>query len=61
MMPALGTTETCAGAAIVRQASVAGGLGACYAPSGEREGQRPLARMSSKCQATGARRVPSGC
>ena len=28
---------------IVLQTSLAGGLGACYAPSGEREGQSPLA------------------
>src|SRR4051794_5853279 len=27
----------------MRQASLAGGLGACYAPNGEREGQSPLA------------------
>ena len=32
-----------ADALIVRQASFAGGLGACHAPSGEREGQSPLA------------------
>src|SRR6476620_6247616 len=41
--PRLDATEACADAAIVRQASLAGGLGACYAPSGEREGQSPLA------------------
>jgi hypothetical protein len=42
-MRACGATKACAGALIVRQASLAGGLGACYAPSGKREGQRPLA------------------
>jgi hypothetical protein len=35
--PALGTTEACAGAVIVRQASVAGGLGTRCAHSGERD------------------------
>src|SRR6187455_210030 len=45
--PALGTTEACAGALIMRQASLAGGLGACYAPNGEREGQSPLAEHES--------------
>jgi hypothetical protein len=34
----LGITEACADDLIVRRASVAGGLGACYAPSGERDG-----------------------
>ena len=38
-----GTPEACADGLIVRQASRAGGLGACYAPNGEREGQSPLA------------------
>src|SRR5215212_7695085 len=37
------TTEACTDAMIVQQASFAGGLGACYAPNGERAGQRPLA------------------
>jgi hypothetical protein len=37
-MPALGTTEAYAGGLIVRQASVAGGSGACYAADGERDG-----------------------
>jgi hypothetical protein len=43
---ALSTTEACAGALIVRQASVAGGLGACYAPNGEREGRSRLANTT---------------
>ena len=38
-----GITEACVDGLIVRQASLAGGLGACYALSGEREGQSPLA------------------
>jgi hypothetical protein len=42
-MPAPGTTEACAGAAVARQASNAGGSGACYAPDGEREGRSRLA------------------
>jgi hypothetical protein len=41
--PALGIREPCAGALILRQTSFAGGLGACYAPSGEREGRSPFA------------------
>src|SRR4026209_1434233 len=45
--PALGITEACAEAAIVRQASLAGGLGACYAPNGEREGRSRLANLTS--------------
>src|SRR4051812_1732609 len=41
--PALGITKACADTVLVRQASIAGGLGARCAPSGEREGQSPLA------------------
>jgi hypothetical protein len=41
----LGIMEACAGAAIVRQAACAGGLGARCASSGEREGRRRLASM----------------
>jgi hypothetical protein len=36
MVPALGTTEACAVAAIVRQASVSGGLGRATPPRGAR-------------------------
>jgi hypothetical protein len=39
--------EACAGALIMQQASFAGGLGARCAPSGEREGQSPLASSCS--------------
>jgi hypothetical protein len=35
--------EACASAQIRRLTSLAGGLGACYALSGEREGRSPLA------------------
>ena len=42
-MHIFGTTEAYAGAIILRQASIAGGSGACYAPDGEREGRSPLA------------------
>jgi hypothetical protein len=43
--PALGITEACAGAQIMHQTSLVGGLGARCAPNGEREGQSPLASM----------------
>src|SRR5215212_6467664 len=56
----LGTTEACAGTLIVRHASVAGGLGACYAPMGSARGKRPLEKHESTLQ-RGARGVPSGC
>jgi hypothetical protein len=39
----LSITKACAGAVIVRQTSLAGGSGACYARGGEREGRSPLA------------------
>src|SRR5262245_31737327 len=52
--PALGTTEACTDGLIVRQASVAGGLGACYAPNGEREGQSRLANITLR-ERNGAR------
>src|SRR5688572_30420631 len=45
-----GTTEACAGAWIVRQALNAGGLGACYAPSGERDGYPLGVEPARKCQ-----------
>ena len=41
------TTEASTDAIITRQASIAGGSGACYAPDGEREGQRPLAFLEA--------------
>ena len=41
--PAFGMLEACADGFILYQAAIAGGLGACYAPNGEREGQSPLA------------------
>ena len=41
--PTIGTTEACADALIVSQASLAGGSGAQRAPGGEREGRSPLA------------------
>src|SRR4051812_37167903 len=44
----LGIPEPCAGSSIVRQTSFAGGLGAGLAPSGEREGQSPLAVLLSR-------------
>jgi hypothetical protein len=40
---ALGTKEACADTTILHQTSLAGGLGACYAPNGEREGRSRLA------------------
>src|SRR6266508_6346610 len=45
--PDLSIPDTCDGALIVRQASFAGGLGAARPPSGEREGQSPLACLTS--------------
>src|SRR6478672_1175166 len=42
-----GIPEACADGLIMRQSSLAGGLGACYAPNGEREGQSRLAKNES--------------
>jgi hypothetical protein len=41
--PGFAITKAYTAVLIARQVSFAGGLGACYAPNGEREGQRPLA------------------
>jgi hypothetical protein len=45
--PSLSTMEACADRASMRQAPIAGGLGARCAPDGEREGQSPLAPHDS--------------
>ena len=50
------TREPCVLCVHQRQASVAGGLGACCAPSGEREGRSPLA-VVARCQ----RAIPRKC
>ena len=55
MNACFGITEACAGALIMRQASLAGGLGARCAPSGEREGRSPLADIHAF---VGAERIP---
>src|SRR5688500_5208923 len=43
----LGRLEACVGASIRQLSSLAGGLGARCAPSGEREGQRRLASVNT--------------
>ena len=53
--PGFGITEAYADALIVRQPSLAGGLGARCALSGEREGRSPLASIQRESRISGER------
>jgi hypothetical protein len=59
---ALGTTEACAGGLIVRQASNAGGLGACYAPQRGARGAAPARKnVVRNVKELGARGAEPAC